>query len=248
MKQEDMLRSLLIYSFVFIATGCSTSDWRTASRESAGLAPKASDLKESIFQIYTARAFSWRGYFGIHPWLAWKRKSDANYTVAQIVSWNLRRGLPALDIKEDLPDRHWYGNPPTIIFTAHGDDADRIIAQLQTLLENYPYKNEYTLWPGPNSNTFVEHVIRSIPELTVELPPHAIGKDFLVDDLLFAKSPSGSGIQFSIFGALGFTLGLAEGIEVNILGLTFGMDILRPALKLPAVGRVGMDDKPLPFK
>ncbi|HEY4911271.1 MAG TPA: DUF3750 domain-containing protein, partial [Methylomirabilota bacterium] len=31
-----------------------------------------------------------------------------------------------------------------------------------------------------------------------------------------------------------------EGVEVNVLGLTFGVAVKRPALKLPAVGRVGM--------
>ena len=29
-------------------------------------------------------------------------------------------------------------------------------------------------------------------------------------------------------------------IELNLLGQTFGIDLVRPALKLPAIGRVGM--------
>jgi hypothetical protein len=33
----------------------------------------------------------------------------------------------------------------------------------------------------------------------------------------------------------------AEGVEINLLGLNFGFDFLRPALKLPGVGRIGMD-------
>ena len=31
-----------------------------------------------------------------------------------------------------------------------------------------------------------------------------------------------------------------EGIEVSILGLTTGIDFLRPAIKLPGFGRIGM--------
>ena len=30
-----------------------------------------------------------------------------------------------------------------------------------------------------------------------------------------------------------------EGIEINILGLTFGIDWNQPALKLPGLGRIG---------
>jgi hypothetical protein len=33
--------------------------------------------------------------------------------------------------------------------------------------------------------------------------------------------------------------GTSEGLEVNLLGLTFGLDVRHPALKLPGVGRVG---------
>jgi hypothetical protein len=35
-------------------------------------------------------------------------------------------------------------------------------------------------------------------------------------------------------------LAAREGIEVNLLGLSLGVDAVRPALKLPALGRLGM--------
>ena len=57
-------------------TSCSSKSWREASRESTGIAPKAIDLKEDFVQVYYARAFSWRGYLGIHPWIAWKKKEE----------------------------------------------------------------------------------------------------------------------------------------------------------------------------
>ena len=31
-----------------------------------------------------------------------------------------------------------------------------------------------------------------------------------------------------------------EGLELNLLGLTIGVDLLRPALKLPGIGRIGL--------
>lgn len=237
---------LLLFSFLFELVGCSTANWRTANRESAQIAPLPKDLSESIFQIYIARAFTWRGYFATHPWIAWKKTTDPQYSVAQVTSWGLRGGKgESLSVIQDIPDRHWFGNKPSIIFEARGKDAEKMIVQAQRLIEDYPYKDSYTLWPGPNSNTFVEHIIRYTPGITVELPSHSIGKDFLTYSHIFAMSPSGSGFQLSIFGLLGFTVGAAEGIEINILSLTFGVDILRPALKIPFYGRLGMDDKPL---
>jgi hypothetical protein len=38
---------------------------------------------------------------------------------------------------------------------------------------------------------------------------------------------------------LGVTASSVEGLELNVLGLTFGVDPWPPALKLPLVGRVG---------
>ena len=78
-----------------------------------------------------------------------------------------------------------------------------------------------------------------MPALRLDLPPTAIGKDFLGTTELIARAPSGSGYQASLFGALGILLAVEEGLEVNILGLTFGIDPLDLALKLPGLGRIG---------
>jgi hypothetical protein len=53
--------------------------------------------------------------------------------------------------------------------------------------------------------------------------------------------PSGSGFQVSLYGLAGFLLAANEGLELNILGLNIGVDAAVPALKLPAIGRLGLD-------
>ncbi len=229
----------LLFISLFFLFSCSSKSWKEASRESAGLAPKVDELNESIVQIYYARAFSWRGIFGVHPWISWKRTQDKEYTVAQVISWNLRRNGSSLSVMQDIPDRKWYDSQPTLMFEIRGKKADKAISQIEKLIENYPFKDKYILWPGPNSNTFVSYIIRNTDELTAELPASAIGKDYLGPTTFFASSPSGTGFQFSILGALGLTLGADEGIEINILGLSFGLDFWTPALKLPLAGRVG---------
>ena len=234
------LFSLLIIIGFF--SSCGSKDWRSASKDSSGIAPKAQIVKEDIFQIYTARAWSWRGYFAVHPWVAWKEAGEESYTTAAVIGWRLNRGLDVVEVKNDLPDRKWYGETPEMIFQAHGSRATKIIQQVKKLIQEYPYQRQYRVWPGPNSNTFVSYLIRNIDEIDAELPAHAIGKDWLVKSAVFDKSPSGKGMQVSVYGLAGVTVGVEEGIELNLLGLSFGVDFYPPALKLPMVGRLGFDD------
>lgn len=232
----------MIMTFILFASCGSNKSWRDASRESVGIAPKASELKEDIVQIYFARAFSWRGYFGVHPWIAYKKVEDEEYTVAQVTAWNLRREGTTVSVKKDLPDRRWFDSYPTLHDEIRGKKAREIIDQIEKLLTTYPHKDLYRVWPGPNSNTFVAYMMRNIDGLDKELPASAVGKDYL-DDNVFMPTASGTGFQFSVFGLLGLSLGLQEGIEINLLGLNFGLDIWTPALKIPFAGRVGFPDR-----
>jgi hypothetical protein len=77
-----------------------------------------------------------------------------------------------------------------------------------------------------------------VPELRVDLPPNALGKDYLGPAVL-ARAPSGTGWQVSLFGLAGVLVAVEEGLEVNLLGMTFGLDPLGLALKLPGIGRIG---------
>ncbi len=77
---------------------------------------------------------------------------------------------------------------------------------------------------------------------TIESEPidlTAIGKDYLGRTTFVAKSPSGTGFQVSVFGVLGLLAAVEEGFEINLLGLTLGIDPLGLALKLPGIGRLG---------
>ena len=76
-----------------------------------------------------------------------------------------------------------------------------------------------------------------MPALGLELPPTAIGKDYLNNGSILARTPSGTGYQLSLLGLLGLSVARDEGLEINLLGLTFGVDPLDFALKLPGIGR-----------
>jgi len=222
---------------LFLARG-GAPDWRTASREPVGLAPDVAAYPDAIIQVYSARAWGWRGYFGVHTWIAVKPAGATAYTTYEVIGWRLRYSDSALAIRSRVPDERWFGSAPELLADKRGPGADALIARIDRAAREYPYPGEYSVWPGPTSNTFTAWVVRAVPELEVDLPPTAIGKDFLGDRLV-ASAPSGSGVQVSLYGLLGFTASGVEGLEVNVLGLTFGAGLFPPALKLPIIGRIG---------
>ncbi len=229
----------LVSTFVVSASGAWNKDWRTASRESSGIAPDPAATPEAVVQLYAARAFNWRGIFGVHTWIATKEAGARTYVVYQVVGWRSYRGLPVVVVQEDIPDRLWFDSRPKIMADLRGAAAARAIPGIRKAAESYPYPNSYRLWPGPNSNTFTAYVARQVPELEAALPSNAVGKDYLDEGKFLARTPSGTGWQLSIYGLLGAAVGIQEGLEINLLGLVFGLDVARPALKLPLVDRIG---------
>ena len=221
------------------------SDWRTASREPAGLAPDPATTPEAVVQVYAARAVRWRGYFGVHTWIAVKPTGATHFTVHEVNGHRLRRTGTALVSSDRAPDGYWYGNRPQLLKDIRGPGVDALIGRVEQSVQQYPYPGEYHVWPGPNSNTFTAFVLRRNPELRVDLPSTAIGKDYL-GLVPVARTPSGTGGQLSVFGLAGVAAGLEEGVEVNLLGLTFGVDPKSLSLKLPLIGPVGWDPQPQP--
>ena len=214
------------------------SDWRTASREPVGLAPDPAAHPEAVIQVYAARTVGWRGVFGVHSWVAVKPARASEYTVYEVIGWKLRWDDTAVSIRSREPDGRWFGNEPELLADKRGAAAEALISRIDKAAKSYPYAQEYSAWPGPNSNTFTAWITRAVPELRVDLPPTAIGKDYLGSSVI-ASAPSGSGIQLSVVGVLGVTASTVEGLELNLLGLTFGLDPWPPAIKLPLLGRLG---------
>ncbi len=213
--------------------------WATASRDSAGLMPPAAATPEAVVQVYGARAFGWRGAFAVHTWIAVKPENAGRYTTYEIIGWRAWRDGSGLVRREGPPDRRWFGAQPEIYAELRGAEAAAAIPEIEAAVAAYPYAREYRTWPGPNSNTFTASVARQVPALRLDLPPTAVGKDYLATDRFLAQAPSGTGYQISLLGALGLLAAREEGLEVNVLGMTFGVDPGGLALKVPGLGRLG---------
>jgi hypothetical protein len=162
---------------------------------------------------------------------------DRAYQRFDYTAW----GMP-IWIDRFVPDGRWFGSAPEVVFAADGPVAERMLPRIRATIADYRYARigDYKIWPGPNSNTFVAAVMSSVPEMRASLPATAIGKDFPYDGRWIGATPSGTGLRINLGGYLGLTVGWIEGLEVNLLGAVAGLDVRRPGLKLPGLGRVGI--------
>ena len=172
------LRKSWLVIFALLISGCANKDWRTASREPAGIAPPPETTPQAVIQVYGAPVYGWRGFFAIHTWISVKPSHADHYTVYEVIGWRQKRGLPALRIERDYPDRYWFGERPELLLSKKGKGVDQLIMAIDQAAKNYPWANQYTMFPGPNSNTFPSWIAEQVPELGLDLPLKAIGQDW----------------------------------------------------------------------
>ncbi|MGU3537679.1 DUF3750 domain-containing protein [Methylobacterium sp. A54F] len=231
------LLPLATHALWWTSRGGRAESWSAADWSSTGLLPPAGTVPAAMVRVYAARVGRWRGIFAHHSWIVVKAAGAPRYTRYDVVGW----GSP---VRTDAyaPDGRWFGNDPETVLALDGPAAERAIPQVRAAVADYPYRalGSYQVWPGPNSNTFAAHVLARIPDSGATLPPTALGKDWTPPGRLVEVTPSGTGLRISLRGYVGLTLGWVEGVEVNLLGAVAGVDLRRPALKLPGWGRLGL--------
>ncbi len=211
--------------------------WRTADWGSARLLPEAGAIPEARVMILAARTGRWKSIFAEHMSIVLKPRGAAKWTRYDVVGWGnpVRRNAWAADA-------FWYGNRPYVVTGISGAEAEALIPRVEAAISAYPNssRGSYTVWPGPNSNSFVAWVVRNTEGFTAELPPVAVGKDYLGEGLAIARAASGTGFVVSAGGVLGLTLAVEEGLEINLLGTAIGIDPNDLALKLPSLGKLSL--------
>ena len=175
-----MLLALVLLLPIALSS-CSRQRWDETSRDSAGLAPDPKDFKDAVVVAYRAKVWGWRGVVADHTWIATKAKDSLSYTVYEVIGWRQRRFNSVLRIEQDLPDRKWFGSIPIPLIEISGPEAEEMVQRVDEAARNYPYPSWYRVYPGPNSNTFTAWIAERVPELNLDLPLRAIGKNFAFD-------------------------------------------------------------------
>lgn len=143
------------------------------------VAPDPGEFTDAVVQVYGADVWGARGKFAIHTWIATKAPNASSYTIYHVLGWRRRHGRSVVSIDEGVPDQKWFGSEPTLLLDRRGEDARELIDSIDQAARQYPYANTYTMWPGPNSNSFIEWIGLSVPELGLELPAKALGKNWM---------------------------------------------------------------------
>ena len=142
-----MLGAILCTVFFTIMSSNSDQSWRTASRAPVGLAPDPATTEEAVVQVYAARAVRWRGYVGVHSWLATKPHGADAFTVHEVNGWRLRRNGTAVVSSNRPPDGRWFGNAPELLAELRGEDAGIVIQQidLDRPIEKPAHQSQYAV-------------------------------------------------------------------------------------------------------
>jgi hypothetical protein len=237
---------LLLTVVVPIAAGAALAfsrgwadSWRTADWSSSRLLADPTATPEAKVLILAARTGQWKSIFAEHTAIVFKPQGAKNWTRYEVVGWGdpVRRNGYA-------PDALWYGNTPYVAAEISGPEAESLIPKIMDSILRYPCDKpeDYTVWPGPNSNSFVAWVVRHTKDFNVELPPAAVGKDYMGSGLFVDRAPSGTGVTVSLSGVLGITLAMREGLELNLMGVVIGLDPEELAIKLPSLGKLSLLD------
>lgn len=197
-------------------------------------ASRPHDLPEAEFLVVVASV-----RLPVRDWLPWYTRCADHLWVDvkdaagwHRIEWNSRLDHIAItDILDATAraDQRW-DEGTAVHACITGADARELGARILTVATTYPDAASYRAWPGPNSNTFVAWLAREV-DLPVVLPPNAIGKDY-TPWLHVGLAGSQTGLAFDTL-LVGAQLGLCEGVELHLLGLTAGIGLWPPCLKLP---------------
>lgn len=213
------------------------ASWSTADWSSAAILPLARDDETAAVYVLAARTGGLKGALSEHSWVVLKPRGASAYERFDKVGWGSpirRNGYAA--------DGRWYSNTPRLVAELKGEAAERAIPKVRAAIESYPFaaRGGYRIFPGPNSNSFVAHVLHAVPELGAVLPPTAVGRDFPVDGRLVTLDTQAWELRASLYGYAGFAIGARSGLELQFLGLVAGVDPLRGLLKVPGFGNLSI--------
>jgi uncharacterized protein DUF3750 len=169
-----------------------------------------------------------------HPWFAVRKKGETRWETYEVGGGG----------SEDDPFEHHsaYGDP-IVHKIWRGDEAERAaecIARVSPEVKER-IERDYVFYPGPNSNTFGDVVLRRC-KLHASLPSTSVGKDWR-GWIGAGVTSEGTGLQLET-PIVGLKVGLKEGVELHVLGVSVGIDLWPPAIIVPlGPGRLGFADR-----
>jgi hypothetical protein len=167
-----------------------------------------------------------------HPWFAVRRAGHTEWRIYEVGGGGAPPPFTQSAYGNPIVHKVWRGE----VGERAADCVERVGPEVSRDIER-----RYLFYPGPNSNTFGDVVLRRC-KLSAGLPSTSVGKDWrgLVGAGLTSER---TGVQLET-PVVGVKLGLKEGIELHVLGLSIGIDLWPPAIIVPlGPGRLGFADR-----
>jgi hypothetical protein len=182
-------------------------------------------------------------HFAHHSWIDLKRGDERSWRRIEITSET--SGVRSTDIRPAAARRdvRWGEREVRVLACVSGPNARSVVEQIEQRAGELSqrYADDYIAWPGPNSNTLIADIARSVPGLSVQMHHNAVGKDY-PGWIEAGLTSSRTGVHLDTL-PLGVALGLREGIELHFLQLTFGLSFWPPRLELPFLPELPWSDR-----
>lgn len=228
------MRAALLTALAALVAGCQAT--RPSSlREPIGDAPAV-----LVKRLRIPSSEPWITRFASHTWFDVRSLSEGDWHRVEIPTPASGMQDQPVSADEVFADERW-GRAVEVIAAEAGEGARRLANAVRLRAAVYDGRT-YRAWPGPNSNTFVESVLREVDGLSAVLDHNAVGKDWALPGRV-GLTGTGYGVELET-PLVGVQLGLLEGVELHLLGLTAGIGIYPLALRLPFLPALQLVDRP----
>lgn len=179
------------------------------------------------------------GLIARHTWLVVRAAGEDRWQRWDLFTEDGGGPLGHVATRFDGPEDDMGAGPSRVEWVIEGEEAAGLAACVRREAPRYADRVRYRAWPGPNSNTFVDAMLRTC-EIARPMTGTAVGKDWRgwIGGSL-TRERTGLQLETPLVGA---SAGLREGVEVHSFGLTVGVDLWPPALIVPfGEGRFGFE-------
>ena len=175
----------------------------------------------------------WYSQFAQHSWIDFHEAGQANWTRVEA---NLDPDVWEIPAAEAHRPTRW-GRDVSLLLVLEGAEAAACVPAIREEAARAAEGFEYRAFPGPNSNTYTTRILQAVPGLATELDHNSVGKDY-TPFVSAGWTAAGDGLHLDTV-LVGASLGYLSGVELHVAGLTLGLSLWPPALKLPVLPRIG---------
>ncbi len=165
--------------------------------------------------------------FATHTYIDYRENLQSPWYRVEV--YNPKSGVVCEKISlEEAQSKVRFHERVRVLAQFDGSANPDIVRDIQAFSESYNDRI-YCSYPGPNSNTFIENMMRKVDGIDAILDHNAIGKEH---GYYAGKSAGGTGLELQT-PIIGMAIGLKEGIEVSAFGLSTGVCNAPPSIRIP---------------